>query len=178
MKWYLIVLKKYAVFTGRARRTEFWMYTLFSIIFSIVASILDWLMGLNGDSPFMSGGWISRLYSIAVFIPGLAVTVRRFHDIGKSGWVYARFLISMMLIGFFILGYMAYTIMKGGGIEALKDGEIDPSVFTGSFLMVCLVLGLLVLGLSIWLIVLLCKDSQPQENKWGANPKAEELPLA
>lgn len=83
MNWFLKVLKQYADFTGRARRKEYWYYTLFSIIFFyafifIFAAIADitgiiWIV------------FIPYLFSLATFIPSLAVLVRRLHDIGKSG---------------------------------------------------------------------------------------------
>jgi uncharacterized membrane protein YhaH (DUF805 family) len=84
MSWYLAVLKKYAVFSGRARRKEFWMFVLFNVIFSLVAALLDRLLGTRvGET---GSGWISILYSLAVLIPSLAVAIRRLHDVGKSGW--------------------------------------------------------------------------------------------
>ena len=85
MNWYLQVLKKYAEFSGRARRKEYWMFSLFNVIFMIVAMILDNILGTTaGELPY---GVFYFLYALAVFIPGLAVTVRRLHDIGKSGWM-------------------------------------------------------------------------------------------
>ncbi|MBM7420070.1 MULTISPECIES: DUF805 domain-containing protein [Chryseobacterium] len=85
MKWYLKVLNQYADFSGRARRTEYWMYLLFNMIFLLIATILDNILGLkfNSESPYV---FIYLIYSLAVFIPGLAVFVRRMHDIDKSGW--------------------------------------------------------------------------------------------
>ena len=84
MNWYLQVLKKYAEFSGRARRTEYWMFVLFNIIFLVIAIILDNVAGTKfGELPY---GWFYMLYALAVLIPGLAVFVRRMHDIGKSGW--------------------------------------------------------------------------------------------
>jgi len=85
MKWYLKVLKQYADFNGRARRTEYWMYILFNMIFAIIAAILDNILGLkfSSESPY---GFIYMVYALSVFIPGLAVSVRRLHDVGKSGW--------------------------------------------------------------------------------------------
>jgi uncharacterized membrane protein YhaH (DUF805 family) len=87
MQWYLKVLKNYATFRGRARRKEYWMFTLFHAIILIVLAIL---MGLFSDpySPESIGvfGYILALYVIATFIPSLAVLVRRLHDMGKSGW--------------------------------------------------------------------------------------------
>lgn len=176
MKWYIMALRKYAVFTGRSTRQEFWMYTLFSIIFSIVAQILDKLIGLGSDSPYVHTGWISGLYNLAVFIPALAVTVRRFHDIGKSGWMYARFLIAMMLIIFIGVGYAVYFIMQNGGMDALQNGDINPSVFSGSFVIALMATFILAFGLGIWILVLLCRESQPHPNKWGPNPSAVEVP--
>ena len=82
MEWYVKCLKQYADFSGRARRKEYWMFVLFNAIFAIVAGLLDRLFGTAGDSMGLIGG----IYSLAVLIPGLAVCVRRLHDIGKSGW--------------------------------------------------------------------------------------------
>ena len=88
MNWYLKVLKQYVDFCGRARRKEFWMFFLFNMIFAFAAMYLDRLVGttffIYGIS--MGYGWIYVIYCLAVFLPGLAVGVRRLHDIGKSGW--------------------------------------------------------------------------------------------
>lgn len=84
MNWYLEVLKNYAVFSGRARRKEYWMFVLFNVIFSIVATILDNVLGLAIKD--VGYGPIYILYALAVLIPGIAVAVRRLHDTGKSGW--------------------------------------------------------------------------------------------
>ena len=84
MNWYLKVLKQYADFGGRARRKEYWMFVLFNVIFAIVAMGLDNLLGITFGE--ISYGPIYAIYGLAVFIPGLAVVVRRLHDIGKSGW--------------------------------------------------------------------------------------------
>ena len=84
MNWYLQVLKKYAVFSGRARRKEYWFFVLFNIIFSIAFTVID---GVTGTlDPTMGIGLLSLLYSLAVLIPSISVTVRRLHDIGRSGW--------------------------------------------------------------------------------------------
>ena len=88
MKWYLSVLKQYAAFNGRARRSEYWYFLLFNVIFLFVAMFLDNILGTTfqmGSQPFPYG-YVYVLYSLAVFLPGLAVLVRRLHDVGKSGW--------------------------------------------------------------------------------------------
>lgn len=84
MSWYLAVLKKYAVFSGRARRKEYWFFFLFSIIISIVLGIIDGILGTFSAEAGM--GLLGVLYSLAVLLPGLAVSVRRLHDTGRSGW--------------------------------------------------------------------------------------------
>lgn len=79
MNWYLEVLKKYAVFSGRARRMEYWMFTLVNIIISVAVMILDYVI-------LDTKGILYIIYCFAVFIPSLAVLVRRLHDTSRSGW--------------------------------------------------------------------------------------------
>ncbi|MCE5983147.1 DUF805 domain-containing protein [Pseudomonas wadenswilerensis] len=76
--WYFEVLKKYAVFSGRARRKEYWMFFLVNIL---VAMVLGFIEGVAG-----TGAILSNLYSLALLIPGIAVGVRRMHDTDRSGW--------------------------------------------------------------------------------------------
>jgi uncharacterized membrane protein YhaH (DUF805 family) len=90
MEWYLKVVKdNYANFTGRARRKEYWMFALINIIFAIVLAIIDFVIG---TFPV-----IYMVYLLAILLPGLAVFVRRMHDIGKSGWWF--FIALIPLIG-------------------------------------------------------------------------------
>ena len=84
MDWYLNVLKKYAVFNGRARRKEYWFFALFNLIASIVLSVIDLMTG-SFDAEFGTG-LLSGIYALAVLIPSLAVSVRRLHDTDHSGW--------------------------------------------------------------------------------------------
>ncbi len=84
MNYYLKVLKNYTNFDGRARRSEYWYFILFHLIIVIGLTVLDVVLGLyNPDS---GSGVISGLYQLGVFIPTIAVGVRRMHDVGKSGW--------------------------------------------------------------------------------------------
>ncbi len=84
MNWYLEVLKKYAVFSGRARRKEYWFFVLFNIIISIALAVID---GVTGSfSPEAGMGLLGGIYTLAVLIPGIAVSVRRLHDTERSGW--------------------------------------------------------------------------------------------
>ncbi len=106
MKWYIAVLKKYAVFSGRARRKEYCNFVLFYLIFAFVLYVLDRTLGtmvLRTDIYPEGFGLLFILYTFAVFLPGLAVVVRRLHDIGKSGWWILITLIPYGSIGFFVL---------------------------------------------------------------------------
>jgi uncharacterized membrane protein YhaH (DUF805 family) len=78
MNWYLEVLKKYTVFTGRARRQEYWMFFLFNIIIAFVLGFIGGLVGVHAI--------LSNIYSLAVLIPSIAVGIRRMHDTDHSGW--------------------------------------------------------------------------------------------
>ncbi len=119
MNYYLSVLKKYAVFSGRSQRAEYWYFVLFHIIIVFVLGFIDGIIGTN--DPVSGYGLISVLYVLAVLIPVIAAGVRRLHDVGKSGWM--------------------------------------------------LLVGLIPLIGAIWLLVLMVKDSSPDNNKYGPNPK-------
>lgn len=85
MEWMLMPLKRYADFSGRSRRKEYWLYILGLWLAIIVASIVDGILGLTG----MIGGVYGPLTAIVylgTLIPTIAVAVRRVHDSDKSGW--------------------------------------------------------------------------------------------
>jgi uncharacterized membrane protein YhaH (DUF805 family) len=84
MNWYLEVLTKYAVFSGRARRKEFWYFFLVNIIASILLMVIDAFTGSFNANVGM--GLLGGIYTLAVLIPGIAVSVRRLHDTGRKGW--------------------------------------------------------------------------------------------
>jgi uncharacterized membrane protein YhaH (DUF805 family) len=103
MDWYLKVLKAYAVFTGRARRKEYWMFILISVLVTAGLVVVDVILGLR----IGNNGLLSTLYGLAVLIPALAVAVRRLHDTNRSGWwlllVLVPFFGSLTLLVFFVL---------------------------------------------------------------------------
>ncbi|RKZ43234.1 MAG: DUF805 domain-containing protein [Gammaproteobacteria bacterium] len=99
MNWYIEALKKYAVFSGRARRKEYWYFVLFNIIISIVLLVID---GIAGTIDAETGiGLLDSIYTLAIFIPSIAVGVRRLHDISRTGWWLLILLIP--LIGFIVI---------------------------------------------------------------------------
>jgi len=82
MDWMLLPLRRYAEFTGRSRRQEYWMFFLFVMLVTIGLSIIEEILGLRiGEAGILSG-----LFSLAILIPGIAVGIRRLHDIDRSGW--------------------------------------------------------------------------------------------
>jgi len=94
--------RKYATFTGRARRAEYWWYTLFNVIvYAVLIGIGLLVGGTDGSNAVL--GVLVGLYVLAVFLPTLAVTCRRLHDAGLSGW--------WQLLGIIPLGGLAVFIM-------------------------------------------------------------------
>jgi uncharacterized membrane protein YhaH (DUF805 family) len=93
------VLKKYTDFSTRSLRSEYWNWVLFGFIASVILSILDSIVFGTKSS---NTGPFEILFSLATFIPGLAVTVRRLHDVDKSGW---WILIALTIVGIIPLTY-------------------------------------------------------------------------
>ena len=104
MSWYISVLQKYFVFSGRARRKEYWMFALFSILISIGLGIVDAVAGLTTAQGI---GILGGIYGLAIIIPSLAVSFRRLHDTDRSAWWLLIALIpiigSIVLLIFFVM---------------------------------------------------------------------------
>ena len=133
-----VCFNKFADFTGRARRSEYWWFYLFA---QLVGSVT---CGIG---------------SLVCFIPMMAVTVRRLHDTGRSGWWYFLPLI-IMLVGMCIF------------IPLVIAGDINKNdLMTGTGAVIYLVSLLAVLAISIVLLVFCCQDSHRGENKYGPSPK-------
>ena len=111
MNWYVEVLKKYAVFEGRAHREEYWMFVLINFVISFVLALVETLArAAPGTRATVSGAYV-----LAVFIPGLAVSVRRLHDTGKSGWY-----LLIGLIPFAVIAVLVWLI---------QDGNMGPNMY-------------------------------------------------
>jgi uncharacterized membrane protein YhaH (DUF805 family) len=107
MNHFITVLKKYAVFSGRASRAEYWYFILFN---TIIAFVLGLITGSTGTS---EAAFIPMIYNLALLVPSIAVGVRRMHDVNKSGW--------FLLIPFYNL-YLAVT----EGTHGPNDYGADP----------------------------------------------------
>ena len=77
INWYVVVMKNYVGFSGRARLAEYWYFLLVNVIVAFLLGVVDGLTGI---------GILSPLYSLVVLLPGIAVAIRRLHDIDYSGW--------------------------------------------------------------------------------------------
>jgi uncharacterized membrane protein YhaH (DUF805 family) len=84
MDWFFTVIKKYAVFSGRAGRPEYWYFTLIYLLASVLLTFFDIIAGTYNQKTDI--GLLSTIFFLALLCPVFAVTVRRLHDIGKSGW--------------------------------------------------------------------------------------------
>ena len=116
MDWYLGVLKQYAVFDGRARRKEYWMFLLFNVVIAAALAIVGRVIGLVDV--------LRALYMLGVLIPGLAVSVRRLHDTGRSGWW--LLVVFVPLVGWLIALYFLAQQGKTGQNRYGPDPKSDP----------------------------------------------------
>ena len=130
--------KKYATFDGRASRSEFWYFYLFT--YGLYAILL--ISSINIASIF---GWLLAGFFLATFIPFLAATARRLHDINKSGW----FQILPLPFSF---------------IDRLLERSLQDVSFSILF-------GLITIGLYIYLFILLCTEGEKKNNKYGKQIK-------
>lgn len=126
MEYVLLPLKRYADFSGRSRRKEFWSYILAVWVATFVLMYLDTALGLGGTATSyseggsvgfnMSGGWLTIIFALAIIVPNIAVSVRRLHDVGKSGW--------MLLIGLIPLVGWIYLL-----VQYVQPGNVGPNTY-------------------------------------------------
>lgn len=175
MAWMILPLKRYAQFSGRSRRKEYWMFVLFILLVNLGFVALMFAAGgasifaaMSSPDPttMMAGAGIvaiiyglSLLFSLAILIPWLAVHVRRLHDTDRSGW----WLLTP------IVPYFGILIFSFGSVFLL-DGRFGDHASLGLGIVV-LLCSLAWLVCSIVLIVFMCLDGTPGPNRFGADPK-------
>ncbi len=147
-------LRKYFVFSGRASRSEFWWFYLFTVVLGAVGGFIDGILAGSGVIPLLAGmGIFGGLASLFTIIPSLAAATRRLHDTGRSGWWLVCFWILIVV--------MIFLATAVGATESAASG-------------VLLIISLLaVIGLSITMLVFYCLDSQDGPNKYGPHPLHE-----
>ncbi len=128
--WKKVVFKNYANFTGRARRAEYWYYVLGNFLLIIPFYIIA-IVGLSSDSSSLSilGFAVYGLVVLATLVPTLAVSVRRLHDLNKSGWFYFIALIpligSIILLVWFFTDGERFANNYGSDPKNLNDIQFD-----------------------------------------------------
>jgi len=111
-------LQKYADFQGRARRSEYWFFALFEILVMFAAVIVGAVAGASGGEGVImitTFGFVG-LAGLALFLPALGVAVRRFHDLGQTGWLVLAFAIAGLIpiVNFFAgIGNLVWFCMRG-----------------------------------------------------------------
>jgi uncharacterized membrane protein YhaH (DUF805 family) len=176
MEWMILPLKRYAQFSGRSTRREFWMWILFYIICVVILNIIDGALGLGGANRFgggatsapgavgysygasTRGGLLTWIFALAVFIPNIAVAVRRLHDTDRRGWW-----ILLPAVPY-LLGLLAYfsAIARGTSASASLGGPL----IVGSLLM------LVGFVSGIVLLVWYCMRGTAGPNRFGPDPYA------
>ena len=162
-------LRKYADFNGRATRAEFWWWVLATTLVRAAISALEGFISVAFDIiPITLFGTI---FSLAILLPNLAVTARRLHDIGKSGW----WQLVWIVIG--VLGAIPLIAGIVVAVVAVFSGTASWGSFGATSFWLPIVVGLLVslviwLGLLIWWIVWLVRQGQVGPNKYGTDPRA------
>ncbi|MBU0974095.1 DUF805 domain-containing protein [Patescibacteria group bacterium] len=114
MNNYTSVLKKYSEFSGRAGRSEYWYFVLVNFTISVGLAILNSSIGSNSN-------FLGTLYSLIVLLPGIAVSIRRLHDIGKSGWM---LLVSLIPVVGFV--WILILMATDGNPE---ENEYGPAIY-------------------------------------------------
>ena len=151
--WEKRPLQKYADFTGRAPRAEYWWYALAIVVASIVLGIVEGILGIH-NMIFYSYGPLTALLFLGTIVPSIAVAVRRLHDTGRPGWWVLLPIVPYALA--IVLGgpaIMAGGLAAGLGIAAL-------------FLFVGFICALV-------LLVFMVLPSAPGDNRYGPNPYGE-----
>jgi uncharacterized membrane protein YhaH (DUF805 family) len=153
--WAKRPIQKYADFSGRAPRAEFWWYLLAVIVAGIVVRIIDSILGIHVFGPI---GPLYTLLCLATIVPSIAVAVRRLHDTGRAGWW-----ILLPLVPY-ILGIVF------GGAAMMGGAATGSAMGMGAGFGLVMIFMLLALACSIVLIVFYCMPGTPGDNRYGPNP--------
>ncbi len=162
-------IRKYADFSGRATRAEYWWWLLATILASLAICAVDSFIGAISNAYFYTP--LSTIFALAVLLPDLAVTARRLHDIGKSGWwQLVWFAIGILAIIPIIVGVLV-------GLSGLLTGEEDWGKWWSAVSWAPIVAGILVaflvwIGLVVWWLVWMVKLGQSGPNHYGPDPRA------
>lgn len=130
MEWYLMVWKRYAEFTGRSRRMEYWMFSLIhGVVFLLLEGAVLAVAAVRVPGAAVFIFTLCFLYAVAAMVPGLAVSVRRLHDMGKSGW---WMLLSFVpLLDLLLLVFLCFDSEPGSNRYGPNPKSPEPYTMTG-----------------------------------------------
>lgn len=154
-----ILTTNFANFAGRARRREYWLFYLFSIIINLAIQVISYFASTVSISsginiPSIIVNVISLLWSLYILIPSIALVVRRLHDINRSGWWYLVFIAASI---FFVVEYVMFML----------DGMSDK--YLPAFIIACVLLALCAIAMFVALVL----PGTKGENEYGPDPKAQ-----
>ena len=156
-------LRQYVGFRGRATRAEYWWWVLGTVAATILLSILDGIIfGFDVDSVSV----FQPLFGLATLLPSLAVTARRLHDIGRTGWWQL-----VWLAGWF-LGALPFVVMLVVALVSGLSGDFNWGVIIGQVVVGLLISLAIWIGLAVWQIWWLVTQGQAGPNRHGADPRA------
>ena len=117
-----VLVKKYATIEGRASRSEYWWFRLFSFSVHLALSNLDNALGWKFGYPVIPSGVLNLIFSLAILVPTVCVTARRLHDRGHSGW-WMLFTFVIVLVAPMMVAILAFIPMIYWLVMAPKEGE-------------------------------------------------------
>ena len=168
-----VCIRKYADFSGRATRAEYWWWVLATLIVSFALGAIDGFV--NSISGYRAFSPFSVVFGIAILLPDLAVTCRRLHDIGRTGWWQLVWLAIGVLGAIPLIVGVVVFVISGFASTAddwgFSDWQVDS---TG---IVALVIGILVslltwLAITIWWIIWMVRQGQLGANRFGPDPRS------
>ncbi|MCA1661855.1 MAG: DUF805 domain-containing protein [Novosphingobium sp.] len=143
MEWMLMPLRRYAEFSGRSRRKEYWMFTVFVFLVSLALMLIEMAVGM-AETFGAAGGPLSLIFSLATLIPSISVSVRRLHDIDRTGWWLLAPIVPLVLVGYAAVTQLTWLV----GIAGV----------------------LALIGL-VMLLVFAVTNGTPGPNRFGPDPK-------
>ncbi len=173
MHWMLMPLRRYAEFSGRSRRTEYWMFVLFQVLVygALIVAFIAMAGAAVASGDFNGAvaagfGFIVLLLIffilwLAFLVPSLAVTVRRLHDTNRSGWWF----------GAYLLANVGFNIVSGAMMTTLAQRASSPEEMMTAMGGLFGVFGIAMFVYAITLFVFFCLDGTPGPNRYGPDPK-------
>ncbi len=172
MGYMFLPLKRYAEFSGRSRRLEYWLFVLFQILLYTGLFVACFAAMVN-MAPANDGVGLSAILGLGAFlliaglvwlillVPSIAVTVRRLHDSGRSGWWF----------GIYLLASVGLNLLTGAAMGAMAASAQSPEQLLQTAGMVNGIAGLAMFGYAVVLFIFFCLDGTPGPNRYGPDPK-------